>query len=1073
MPEVGVGVVPILPDFSRFGRDLQRGIEPHLQRAGKSLNVAVHADTSGLSAELQRELGPVAERTSGLLVPVGADTSKFETDLDAGVRPALDPVDVPVTADASGLPGAVRPHARRAAQEVESALSDATKKGLGRSFAKAADEAAEKLSRIGSTMSRNVTLPVVAGFTLMTKAASDLEEQTNKTTVVFGDSADEIVDFTRTASKSLGQSRRAALEFAGTFGNLFRAVGLTSEKSAEMSKSLLTLTADLASFNDARPDEVFEALRAGLVGESEPLRRFGVNLNEARLKAEALNLKIYDGKGVLDAAAKAQAAYSIILKDTALAQGDFARTSDGLANQTRIVRAQLEDTAAELGQKLIPFALKAADAALTLANAFSGLDDSTQALLLIGTGLLATLGPVVSVVGNITKAVGGLSKAVVFLATSTATAKVALSGLGLAAGGIAVGFVAYKVAVDAINSANEKFNAGTAVAVNNAALFDGATKKTAQGLKAQAVAAYTAGVALNTHTDVQRGAAVVGKTMGDEQEKARRVLAELAETTDVSRERIVELANSMGVNLGAMSEEARERLAGAIAQISRGVNPTERLAAVQETLASTTATAAEAYDAFKEAIDAALGTVLDEQEAAIALAEKIDDLGESLASGAEEVADAQDRVREAQERLNAARRAAVGDTEAVARAELKLAEAHFSVEEAERKLNELRAGPDPSSVRRAELAMSEANLDVASAQRKLDEARKRRTSRPEDVEALARAEQDLAEAMFDASEAQRKLDEARAGPGPEEIKRAELELADATLKVSGAQKDLNEAQRPQDTAEVAAATRELAQAQRDLTTALSNAESKVGVATQRQRELNASLIEVVRAAKDEVDALTLSGKISTDSAAQKAALIQRLDEVKRKYPELSGPIDAYIAKINEIPAAPVTTPQVDTTVAEAKLKALREQFAAFQSDPLAQGPSLLGPVGAGGGAGGVQRRHSGGLVEGHGYEVPIMAQPKEYVIQRSAVKALGTDYLDRLNRFHTGGLVPDAARTAPALPASQIERIPSSLPEPVVTASGGVTVEMGGVVLNGVKDGDQALTRLPVALGSELFLAGY
>jgi hypothetical protein len=174
------------------------------------------------------------------------------------------------------------------------------------------------------------------------------------------------------------------------------------------------LAQDLSSFNNVGTDEALLALRSGLLGEAEPLRKFGVSLSQTRIEAEAFALglakpvknaaaitaahnavaaatanvaKVEKEHGVgtlaaaqaqdglaranavlskamagqkveLTAAQKAQAAYSIILKDTKTAQGDAARTSGGYANQTRILHKNISDLEAQIGQKLLPHALR-------------------------------------------------------------------------------------------------------------------------------------------------------------------------------------------------------------------------------------------------------------------------------------------------------------------------------------------------------------------------------------------------------------------------------------------------------------------------------------------------------------------------------------------------------------------------------------------------------------------------------------------------------------------------------------------------------------------------------------------
>lgn len=201
--------------------------------------------------------------------------------------------------------------------------------------------------------------------------ARDLEEAQNKVNVVFGESA-EITKWAEDAADSFGTSKRAALEAVGTYGNLFRAFGIGQGKAEEMSTSLVELAADMASFNNTSVDDALEALRSGLSGETEPLKRFGVALTDARLKEIALREGIYDGVGALDAAAKAQAAYTLILEDTALAQGDYARTSDGLANSQKRIDAAITNTTDELGKLVASIQLGGIRVAEFLADAWEG-----------------------------------------------------------------------------------------------------------------------------------------------------------------------------------------------------------------------------------------------------------------------------------------------------------------------------------------------------------------------------------------------------------------------------------------------------------------------------------------------------------------------------------------------------------------------------------------------------------------------------------------------------------------------------------------------------------------------------
>ena len=185
-------------------------------------------------------------------------------------------------------------------------------------------------------------------------AASDLGENLSKVGVIFGDSAKEIEDFASTAATKLGQSKNAVLQAAGTFGTFGKAAGLGGQELATFSNDFTALASDLASFNNTTPEEAINAIGSALRGESEPLRQYGVLLNDAKLKAAALELGIYSGSGALTDQQKILAAQKVIYDETGDAQGDFARTSDGLANSQRTLTAQMENLQVSIGQALLP-----------------------------------------------------------------------------------------------------------------------------------------------------------------------------------------------------------------------------------------------------------------------------------------------------------------------------------------------------------------------------------------------------------------------------------------------------------------------------------------------------------------------------------------------------------------------------------------------------------------------------------------------------------------------------------------------------------------------------------------------
>jgi hypothetical protein len=220
----------------------------------------------------------------------------------------------------------------------------------------------QSMTNLGQNLTRTVTPAMIGlgvGIYKAVQAASTLSESISKTNAVFKENATVVQKWAKTTSAAFGVSEQAALEAAGTYGNLFQAFGLSNTSATKMSMTLVELAADMASFNNVPIADALQALRSGLAGETEPLKRFGVALNEVRLKEEAMRLGlITTTSGTLPIAIKAQAAYALILKDTALQQGDVARTSGGLANQQKFLGAQVQDLTAQFGMVFVPIMLE-------------------------------------------------------------------------------------------------------------------------------------------------------------------------------------------------------------------------------------------------------------------------------------------------------------------------------------------------------------------------------------------------------------------------------------------------------------------------------------------------------------------------------------------------------------------------------------------------------------------------------------------------------------------------------------------------------------------------------------------
>jgi hypothetical protein len=177
---------------------------------------------------------------------------------------------------------------------------------------------------------------IVGATALLGKAvmsASNFEAEFEGVNQVFKDAAGSVQAFAEQASRTAGLSATEALQASKTFGLFATGAGLGVEAAADFSTTMVQLAGDLGSFNDVPTAEALAAIQSGLMGQAEPLRNFGVFLDDARLKAEALNMGIYDGTGPLSTQQKMMASYSAILAQTTVQQGDFVKYGDTLGNR--------------------------------------------------------------------------------------------------------------------------------------------------------------------------------------------------------------------------------------------------------------------------------------------------------------------------------------------------------------------------------------------------------------------------------------------------------------------------------------------------------------------------------------------------------------------------------------------------------------------------------------------------------------------------------------------------------------------------------------------------------------------
>lgn len=213
-----------------------------------------------------------------------------------------------------------------------------------------------------STSLKGITKIVAAAFSVKViynfskaciQAASDLEEVQNVVDTVFGESSAIIDNFAKNAVKSLGLSELSVKKYASTMGAMLKSMKLSDKQVLVMSQNMTALAGDMASFYNLSGDDAFQKIRAGISGETEPLKQLGINLSVANMEAYALSQGIDKSYNSMTQAEQAILRYNYLLDVTKDAQGDFARTSGSWANQVKVLSEQWNTFKSVLGSSFI------------------------------------------------------------------------------------------------------------------------------------------------------------------------------------------------------------------------------------------------------------------------------------------------------------------------------------------------------------------------------------------------------------------------------------------------------------------------------------------------------------------------------------------------------------------------------------------------------------------------------------------------------------------------------------------------------------------------------------------------
>ena len=222
----------------------------------------------------------------------------------------------------------------------------------------ASNKAAKQATSIFSGMGKKIAAGLsIAAFTKFTKdcleVGSNVTEVQNVVDTAFKDLSGQADQWASNAMTNFGLSELSAKKYMGVFGQMSNAMGITGQAALDMAEDVTGLTGDVASFYNLSTDEAYTKLKSIWTGETETLKDLGVVMNQTNLDQYALNNGFGKTTAKMTEQEKVMLQYQYVTSALSNATGDFVKTQDSWANQTRILSLRFEQLKASLGKGFI------------------------------------------------------------------------------------------------------------------------------------------------------------------------------------------------------------------------------------------------------------------------------------------------------------------------------------------------------------------------------------------------------------------------------------------------------------------------------------------------------------------------------------------------------------------------------------------------------------------------------------------------------------------------------------------------------------------------------------------------
>ena len=277
---------------------------------------------------------------------------------------------------------------KRAAINID-VIADASKAKAGLQQAEqAAGSLQNQFKNVAKTASAAFATREIVNFAKgAIGAASDLSESMNAVAVTFGDASDGIMQLGESAAKAVGMSQKDFNAFAVQFAGFTKQVAGASGDVVAVTDQLTVRIADFASVMNLDIPRAAQIFQSSLAGSTEPIRAFGIDMSAAAVAAFAVENGMVESAAAMTEADKVAARYALLMEETAQMSGDFANTSDGLANSQRILADEMENAKATIGEAMVPALQGVMGAVKPVLEAFTALPAGLQqTIALVGLG---------------------------------------------------------------------------------------------------------------------------------------------------------------------------------------------------------------------------------------------------------------------------------------------------------------------------------------------------------------------------------------------------------------------------------------------------------------------------------------------------------------------------------------------------------------------------------------------------------------------------------------------------------------------------------------------------------------